>query len=112
MRLKQIRLERGYTQKNVADYLQVSGNVYSRYELETRQPTIDSLIRIAKFFDVSVDYMLGISDIPNPVVCPQGLSKYETELIEAARKADDRAREDALHTLKIHRIEKTKENPT
>ncbi len=110
MRLKQIRLERGYTQKNVADYLQISSNVYSRYELEKRQPTIDSLIRIAKFFDVSVDYMLGISDIPNLAVCPKNFSKYEMELITAAREADDRAREDALNTLKIHRIEKEKEN--
>lgn len=90
MRLKQIRLERGYTQKNVADYLQISSNVYSRYELEKRQPTIDSLIRIAKFFDVSVDYMLGISDIPNIAVCPKNFSKYEMELIKAAREADDR----------------------
>ncbi len=106
MRLKEIRLRKGYTQKNVADYLQVSVNVYSRYELEKRQPSIDSLVKMADFFDVSIDYMLGVSDFPLRVVRREGLSDYEAELLIAAQESDRRAKEDALTILKSHRTAK------
>lgn len=106
MRLKEIRLSRGYTQKNVADYLQVSVNVYSRYELEKRQPSIDSLMKMADFFDVSIDYMLGVSDFPFRALHRDGLSSYETELLVAAQESGTRARDDALTLLRSHRMDK------
>lgn len=109
MRLKEIRLKKGYTQKNVADYLQVSVNVYSRYELEKRQPSIDSLMKMADFFDVSIDYMLGVSDYPFRTVHRDGLSDYETELLIAAQESDRRAKDDALTILRSHRTEKETE---
>ncbi len=109
MRLKEIRLKKGYTQKNVADYLQVSVNVYSRYELEKRQPSIDSLMKMADFFDVSIDYMLGVSDYPFRTVHRDGLSDYETELLIAAQESDRRAKNDALTILRSHRTEKETE---
>lgn len=110
MKLKEIRTKKGYTQKNIADYLQVSVNVYSRYELEKRQPGIDNLIKMADFFDVSVDYLLGMTDNPSRMIFTDGFSEYESELLTAAKESDDRARTDALNILKAHRIEKYEKN--
>ena len=68
MRLKKIREEKGFSQKQIAEILQIKQNTYSQYETGTRQIPIESLIILAKFFDVSVDYILGITevDIPYP----------------------------------------------
>jgi len=51
---------------------------------------------------VTVDYLLGRQQIS-----AQGLTPYETALVDAARKADDRAREDALQLLQTHSAEIT-----
>ena len=58
MRLKELRLEKGATQKEVADFIGCSSLVYSRYEREVREPDIDTLCRLADFFGVTVDYIV------------------------------------------------------
>ena len=62
MRLKELREEKGLTQKAVADILNVKQNTYSQYETEKRQLSIDMLIKIAKFYEVSTDYLLELED--------------------------------------------------
>lgn len=61
-RLKQERLSRGYTQKQVATALGVTYNAISQYESGTREPSIDLLIKLCKFFDVSADYLIGLDN--------------------------------------------------
>lgn len=63
MRLKELRQEHDKTQKEVADYLNVKQNTYSQYENEKRQVPVDILMRLADYYDVSVDYLLGRADI-------------------------------------------------
>ena len=58
MRLKELREEKGATQKEVADFIGCSSLVYSRYEREEREPDIDTLCRLADFFGVTVDYIV------------------------------------------------------
>jgi transcriptional regulator with XRE-family HTH domain len=58
MRLKELRAEKGATQKEVADFIGCSSLVYSRYEREEREPDIDTLCRLADFFGVTVDYIV------------------------------------------------------
>ena len=58
MRLKELRVEKGATQKEVADFIGCSSLVYSRYEREEREPDIDTLCRLAAFFGVTVDYIV------------------------------------------------------
>ena len=58
MRLKELRLEKGATQKEVAEFIYCSSLVYSRYEREEREPDIDTLCRLADFFGVTVDYIV------------------------------------------------------
>ena len=62
IRLRELRKEHGFTLKNVADALNTSNQVISRYELGQTEPDFATLIRIAEFFNVSVDYLLGHTD--------------------------------------------------
>lgn len=58
MRLKELRSQRGITQKEVANAIGCSANNYSRYEREKREPDFATLKRLSRFFGVSIDYLL------------------------------------------------------
>lgn len=58
-RLKECRKDKGYTQGQVAIYCDITEKTYQNYELMTRQPKIEILIKIADLFDVSIDYLVG-----------------------------------------------------
>lgn len=97
MKLKEIRIQKGFTQRDIADYLGCAPSVYSRYETGDREPSLDILVKIAHYLNVSVDFVLGI-ETANPTL----LNNYEVALVDAARNADERAREDALNMLLAH----------
>ena len=61
-RLKKLRLESGQTLKSVAKELNLSISAYSNYEQGIREPSLETLAKICKFFDVSADYLLGLED--------------------------------------------------
>ena len=61
-RLKELREECGLTQKQLAEKLQINSVTYLHYEKEQREPPLSLLADFAKFFDVSVDYLLGLTD--------------------------------------------------
>ena len=67
MRLKELREEKGLTQKQAAKYLSMQQQTYQRYERGRREPRIDMLIKLADYFDVSVDYLVGHEKTPNHV---------------------------------------------
>ena len=62
MRLRKLRKENNVTQKMIAEYLNIRQNTYSQYENEQRQLPIDILIKIAKYYSVSTDYILELTD--------------------------------------------------
>lgn len=64
MRLKEIRKSRGISQLKLAMYLNTNQNTISRYETGEREPGITELIQIADFFNISIDYLLERTDIP------------------------------------------------
>lgn len=64
MRLKQLRKARGISQVKLAMDLNTGQNTISRYESGEREPGIEELIRIADYFRVSVDYLIGRTDCP------------------------------------------------
>ncbi|MDE7452832.1 MAG: helix-turn-helix domain-containing protein, partial [Clostridia bacterium] len=61
-RLKELREENGLTQKQLAEKLQLNSVTYLHYEKSQREPPLAVLADIAVFFDVSVDYLLGLKD--------------------------------------------------
>lgn len=99
MNIKDIRARKGLTQAEVASALGVSSVVYSRYETGSRQPSIDMLVQMADIFGVTVDYLLG-----RRIAEDSSLSDFEQRLLNAARNADERARQDALSVLMAHSI--------
>lgn len=60
--LKQLRIEKGLGQVELANALGVSKGVISLWENGLREPSMSSLIVIAKYFNVSIDYLVGIED--------------------------------------------------
>lgn len=59
--LRKLRTERGLTQKEMGDRVGLSKAVVSKYENSLGYPSLDMLIKIAAFFGVSTDYLLGAS---------------------------------------------------
>ena len=62
MRLRDLREDSDLKQKELADYLHIKQNTYSQYENGQRQLPIEVLIKLAKYYKVSADYILGLSD--------------------------------------------------
>ncbi len=62
-RLTELRKQYKYTQRQMADILGISQPSYMRYENDTSEPTQENLVKLADAFDVSVDYLLGRSDV-------------------------------------------------
>ena len=63
-RLQEIRNKNNTLQKDIAEYLNINVSTYQRYEYGTRNPSLEILIKIATYFNVSTDYLLGLSDDP------------------------------------------------
>ena len=61
-RLKQCRKEKGLKQWQVAVYCDITERAYQNYELMTREPKLEILIRIADLYGVSIDYLVGRTD--------------------------------------------------
>ena len=66
LRLRDVREDRDINQKTIAEYLGCCQQTYSRYENEKAQPSLETLVKLALYFDTSVDYLLGITDDPSP----------------------------------------------
>lgn len=65
-RLRALRLEAGLTQKQIGEYLHYGYTAVCNYEAGRNEPSIGDLIQLAKLFKVSLDYLLGQSDVRNP----------------------------------------------
>lgn len=65
IRLKTLREELGLKQEDLAKKLSVSPSAIGMYERDLREPNNELMLKIANFFDVSVDYLLGKTDIRN-----------------------------------------------
>ena len=61
-RLKELRKEKGLTQKEVARRFNLNSVTYLHYEKSQREPSLSLLAEFAVFYEVSVDYLLGLVD--------------------------------------------------
>ncbi len=61
-RIRALRQEKGLTQKQVAEYLEVSMRTYGALEQGRRRPKIRRLVALAELFETSVDYPIGLTD--------------------------------------------------
>lgn len=65
-RLKDLREDKDLVQKEIAALLGIDQRVYSNYETGKREIPTRFVIRLAKFYKVSTDYILGVTDNPKP----------------------------------------------
>ncbi|MGN0554037.1 MAG: helix-turn-helix domain-containing protein [Oscillospiraceae bacterium] len=66
LRLRELRRSHRYTQQQVADFLYVSQSIYSRYECGTIEIPISHAAKLAVLYNVSVDYLCGLTDVSKP----------------------------------------------
>lgn len=64
-RLIHLKKTNNLLQKDIANSIDISLRAYQYYERGERQPTSDILIKLADYFDVSLDYLVGRTDNPN-----------------------------------------------
>jgi transcriptional regulator with XRE-family HTH domain len=107
-RLKKLRTDKNLTHQQMADFLGVTRQAYGNYENGKREPDFETVKRLADFFEVSVNYLLGSSNSPSP---PSPKTK---KLYDAIYRAEELPEEnieqvaDALEALIKHHKEKTK----
>lgn len=64
-RIRALREDNDYTQSQIADILNVGQRTYADYELGKTRIPVDSLIKLAKFYNVTMDYISGVSNVRN-----------------------------------------------
>lgn len=86
--LKKLRLKKGLSQQQLAEIIGVSQQSIYKYEKHNVEPEISILINLADFFNTSVDYLIGHSDISHIIeeVKPFDLNSEEANLINSYRK--------------------------
>ena len=92
--LKKLREEKGVRQKQLADVVSVSQQSINKYENHNIEPDIDTLIKMADYFETSVDYIIGHSNIRRKieVVNSYDLNIEEAKLIENYRNLSNKQR--------------------
>lgn len=96
LRLKEIRYNRGFTQKQIADQIGCSPGAYSKYETGDREPSIDILNRLADFYGVSVDYLVG-----RDVLEHRALTTFEKELVKRLQGSPDYVQRSIVDILAV-----------
>ena len=65
-RIRNLRIDADLTQENVADALHVRQNTYAQWELGIARYSLDTVVKLAQFYNTSVDYLLGLTDEKMP----------------------------------------------
>lgn len=78
--LRDLRAYQGLTQQEIADSLHMDRSAYSNYETGKAQPSLLNLVKIARIFDVTTDYLLGIHRSEN------NQSLFERELLQLVKR--------------------------
>lgn len=100
-RLRELRLERGLRQVDVAKQLGISAQSLGYYENWVNKPDPETLIRIADFFEVSIDYLLCREDEYGTISTSGGekITADELRMLESYRELSAPMKELALKTL-------------
>lgn len=64
--IRSIRIDKGYTQIQIAERLGISQNTYSQYEIGILNYPVDAVVKLADFYGVSTDYLLGRTSRKEP----------------------------------------------
>ena len=84
-RLKQLRIEKKVTQSDVAKFLNVTRQGYANYETGKTSPTPTILVKLADYFECTVDYLVGRESERGSVIINADLKESEEELLSIYR---------------------------
>lgn len=105
--LKYLRNSTQCTQKKLAEYLGLSANTVCEWEKNRSEPSIQTIRKLAEYFDVSADYLLGLEDdfgartATAPTVMGDNYSPEERQLIEGYQKLNTHSKKYLQDTLKM-----------
>lgn len=108
-RLKQLRNEMGISQQRLAETLKISQPAINKYENHNIEPDIDILCRMAAFFQTSVDYLIGNTDIRSKIeqTAPFDLNQEESEVISGFRILTPQEKDCIKTTIQLFTKNKT-----
>ena len=64
--IRSLRIDKGLTQKEVAQLLGISQNTYSQYEIGVLNYPVEAVVKLADYYGVSTDYLLGRTNVKDP----------------------------------------------
>ena len=102
-RLKELRAVTQCTQKKLSSFLGLTPNCICEWENNRSEPSIISLTKIASYFEVSVDYLLGLEDdfgTPTAAAMGDGMTADERELLRLYRELSPYLKGVALDTVR------------
>ena len=94
-RLKELRKQKGTSQQQLAEFLGISQQSVNKYENHGIEPDIWTLITLADYFETSVDYLVGHTDV-NCVLESESLSQEENALLNDWRRLTKQQQESIL----------------
>ncbi len=66
LRIRDMREDRDITQRELAEYLLCDQSLYSKYERGERPVPLEIMVKLAQFYNTSIDYLVGLTDEPKP----------------------------------------------
>lgn len=110
-RIKELRLEAGILQADLANQLKVRQNTVSTWETGRSEPDLDALRELSKIFNTSIDYILGNTDIKKaPSYEDAGLSTEEAALLDSFRKLTNDQKAFVLQAVEAEAIRRAGEH--
>ena len=98
MRIKELRKAAGISQAKLGAICGLTKATISQYEIGNREPDISTLLRIANYFNVSVDYLLGVSN--EIKTGDEILQEHEKQLLQLFRLIPAEKQNDAIEKLR------------
>lgn len=95
-----LRIERGISQKELAEAIGVSQSTIAKLEVGRNEATASTIRKLAKFFDVSADYLLELEDLGSSGM-PAPATAEERKILENFRRLSPELKKIATDTLKL-----------
>ena len=97
-RLRELRKGNNISQKKLSNYLNFGYTAIANYDSGINQPSLDTVKKIAQYFNVTVDYLIGASDYPRR---EQDITEKEAELLGIFRKINDDEKDALLKIVNL-----------
>lgn len=99
IRLRELRAEKNISQRKMAETFSVSQGTYNNWEQGNTQPSIEQLIELARFFGVSVDYLIGNSDDEGYIKIQEVLSQADIATLHTVNALPEKSKQLLLNFI-------------